>query len=236
MCCACCLLHQLNWRDCNELSLLAWPDPGLVSRGERRSAENPEIRTAIFYSRIWETCLPRLSSFWKHDRGHCFGISQQRSVQGANWKVSLDFKEQRNTDANLEREDLSRMWNWDQKADQGSRQLQELAALFVSLMVCTIPLSWFLCLSSKICLLYFPLFINRPVPQSKCQKELVPMTLLIDMAPLGRVLCQRHRHEPLGSSWTGCLRPGACLDPLSGHWCTVASLIQLSWSRGLWTG
>lgn len=164
VCCVCCLPHQLDWRDCSELSLFVWPDPGLVN-------SSLEIRTATFYRGIWKTHLPLFSSFWVPYRGHCFGIRQQRSVQGAKWKGSLCFQEQRNMEANLEREDLSRMWNWNQKADQGLSQLQELAVLFVSLMICPIYLSWFLSLSSKICLLYFFLFINRPIPQSKCQKE-----------------------------------------------------------------
>lgn len=135
------------------------------------TADSLEIRTATFNRGIWRTQFPLFSSFWVPDRGHCFGIRQQKSVQGAKWKGSLGFKEQRNMEANLEREALSCMWNWNQKADQGSSQLQELAVLFVSLMICPIHLSWFLCLSSKICLLYFSLFINRPIPQSKCQKE-----------------------------------------------------------------
>lgn len=29
---------------------------------------------------------------WVPDRGHCFGIRQQKSVQGAKWKGSLGFR------------------------------------------------------------------------------------------------------------------------------------------------
>lgn len=83
--------------------------------------------------------------------------------------------------------------------------------LLVSPMVCTFSLLCSLCLSSKICLPHFPLFINEPILQSKCQKELVLMTCLNHTVPLGRALCPRHLHEPLASWWTDCLRPGVHL-------------------------
>lgn len=166
---------------------------------------------------------------------HCFGIVGKQHYKVESGRLLL-VSRSREISSPSRKENLLQIENWNQKADQGSGQCKGLALPFVSLTVWTFPLLWSLCLSSKICLLSFSLCINGPILQSKCQKELVQMTLLNHIVPLGSALGPRHLLGPLAGWWTGRLRPVPTSSPLSDHWCTGISPIWLSWSGGLGAG
>ena len=106
-----------------------------------------------------------------------WGKSVQRSVWAVRWRGSLDSRSR-------EPRKPKRGFPTCETLGPESRSGLEAAARMGSSLCSLVAVPSHAVLSlafHKMCLLYFPVFINRPVPQSRCQKELVQKPLLTDL-------------------------------------------------------
>lgn len=152
ICSVCCLPHQLDRRDCSELSLFVWPDPGLVN-GRQSGHKDSSLQQGDL-ERLISPLLLLLGAWqgsllWDKTAKISAGCKVERAplVQGAEkhgeptWKRGFIMYE-----------------SWRQKADQGSSQLQELAVLFVSLWFVPSSLVNFLPFFQDMSALFFSLY------------------------------------------------------------------------------